>query len=396
MGKAIIFCADGTWNGPEEPGDGDVGRTNVYKTFSNLDGSPAADPTLDEQERTVVDPGGKLIQIAKYLHGVGNTGNPLVRFLGGTVGAGLVTRIVRGYTFISRNYLAGDRIYILGFSRGAYTARALAGLISAKGLLDATSVDLKDDKAHAYNLALSVWYDYRRQAGRGGGILGDLRGALDGLAALYLDRATSTLLPHVPIEAVAVWDTVGSLGIPLYDHGAVLDVFQFADLNLPPAVRTGLHAVATDEQRETFTPTFWNPDPRVTQVLFPGAHADIGGGNNTPADGQNHDGLSDIALTWIANRLALLGAVFDATPTYTPAPDARAIRHRPWLAEPWPALGVNPRTLPADIRVKQDLINRLRAGTVPLEGAPDSETYAPANAQRFAPANPIQPHDIEP
>ena len=80
-------------------------------------------------------------QAAKYLHGVGDSDNFLVKALGGALGAGLITRIVRGYTYISRTYAAGDRIFIVGFSRGAYTARALAGLIAAKGLLDATKLD---------------------------------------------------------------------------------------------------------------------------------------------------------------------------------------------------------------------------------------------------------------
>ena len=82
---------------------------------------------------------------------------------GGSVGAGLIARIVRGYTFISRNYVQGDAVYIIGFSRGAYTARALAGMIAAKGLLDATKIDLTD-KESAYRLGAAVWVAYRKVA----------------------------------------------------------------------------------------------------------------------------------------------------------------------------------------------------------------------------------------
>jgi uncharacterized protein (DUF2235 family) len=65
--------------------------------------------------------------------------------LGGALGAGLITRIVRGYTFLSRSWATGDRMFTIGFSRGAYTARALADLVAAKGLLDATKLDLTDN-----------------------------------------------------------------------------------------------------------------------------------------------------------------------------------------------------------------------------------------------------------
>src|SRR5262249_58479478 len=128
MAKNIVFCADGTWNGPGQSDTKPAERqwTNVFKIFLNLDGSDAARTALfaDEQERElVVD--GNLVQIAKYLHGVGDSENFVVRALGGGLGEGLIARIVRGYTFISRNYEAGDKIYIIGFSRGAYTARAL-------------------------------------------------------------------------------------------------------------------------------------------------------------------------------------------------------------------------------------------------------------------------------
>jgi uncharacterized protein (DUF2235 family) len=170
MAKSIVFCADGTWNGPgqgeEQEADGGR-RTNVYKLFLNLDGTLAAGTgtllTADEQEKVLAGPDGRVTQIAKYLHGVGDSRNFLVRMLGGGGGAGLVTRVVRGYTFISRNFEPGDRIFIVGFSRGAYTARALAGLIAARGLLDDKQNDLSD-RDQAYRLGSAEWFTYRRGA----------------------------------------------------------------------------------------------------------------------------------------------------------------------------------------------------------------------------------------
>ena len=257
--KTIVFCADGTWNGPGQPEEQEEQgghRTNVFKLFLNLAGdlSPDSLRSADEQERSVTGADGRVTQIAKYLHGVGDSKNFLVRALGGGGGAGLVTRIVRGYTFISRNYEPGDRIVIVGFSRGAYTARALAGLIVARGLLDPKGNDLAGDRAQAYRLGSAEWFTYRRE------VLKERKSLLRTLAEVAVDLpeflqspATAPRIADVPIKAVVVWDTVGSLGIPAYNlkTDTQLDAFQFADLVLSPKVRHGLHAVSVDEQRRT-------------------------------------------------------------------------------------------------------------------------------------------------
>jgi hypothetical protein len=138
MAKNIVFCADGTWNNPSQNHDGDdvPDPTNVYKFFVCLGGveSPATLLTANEQEKELVS-NGMTVQISKYIHGVGDSRNPIGRIIGGAFGAGVISRIVRGYTFISRNYEPGANIFIVGFSRGAYTARALAGLIASEGVL---------------------------------------------------------------------------------------------------------------------------------------------------------------------------------------------------------------------------------------------------------------------
>ena len=166
MSKNIVFCADGTWNHPGDPElDDSANPSNVFKLFLKLEGKddPGTTRLADEQEKTLSAPDGATIQVAKYLHGVGDSKNFLVRVLGGGFGEGLITRIVRGYTFVSRNYQPGDKIYFVGFSRGAYIARALAGLISAKGLLP-PDIASEDDKTEAYRQGSAVWYAWRRQA----------------------------------------------------------------------------------------------------------------------------------------------------------------------------------------------------------------------------------------
>lgn len=373
--KTIVFCADGTWNGPGQPEEQEETggrRTNVFKLFLNLAGdlSPDSLRSADEQERSVVGADGKPTQIAKYLHGVGDSKNFLVRMLGGGGGAGLVTRIVRGYTFISRNFEPGDRIFIVGFSRGAYTARALAGLIAARGPLDPRRNDLAGDRNQAYRLGSAEWFTYRRE------VMKEHRNLLRKLAEVAVDLpgflqapAVAPRIADVPIEAVMVWDTVGSLGIPAYNlkTDAQLDAFQFADLVLSHKVRHGLHAVSVDEQRSNFTPTLWDPDDRITQVLFPGAHADVGGGYP-----ESESGLSDGGLQWAIGELTKLGVAFAAKPPVILKPDPCGIAHSPWAQAPWTLLPSGHRAFPAGLAVHRSVVerlagaDRLRAAKLPL------------------------------
>ena len=370
MAKNIIFCADGTWNGPGATDDDTSGKvTSVFKLFVNLDGHDDPNTALlaDEQERNLtVD--GVTLQCAKYLHGVGDSNNYLAKVLGGTIGAGLIARIVRGYTYVSRNYEPGDRIYITGFSRGAYTARALAGLIVRKGLLDARQYNLSDRQA-AYQRGSAVWYSYRKAALEAdAGRLERLQETLFDLPHFIFMGPDEGKLIATDIEAVAVWDTVGSLGIPQFTVDAErIDGFQFADLNLSAKVHHGRHAVAADEQRDDFTPTLWNPDPRIIQVLFPGAHSDVGGGYPVPKEG----GLSDCAMAWLASELRKLGVRFSDTPKYIATPFAKGQAHTPWLDLPWSLLPHKPRVFSNGLCIARSLIDRCAANFDPV--------YAPTN-----------------
>ncbi len=381
MAKNIVFCADGTWNGPSEPDDDDASApaTNVFKLFLNLAGldDPDTLTLAREQQRTLRGADGTVQQVSKYLHGVGDSANFLVKALGGSLGAGLIARIVRGYTFISRNYARGDKIYIIGFSRGAYTARALAGMIAAKGLLDASKVDLTD-KAMAYRLGAAVWYAYRKVALRSStGWFARLDQTVLDLPAFLSMPPRDDLLIAAPVEAVAVWDTVGALGIPEFTLQLQrVDEFQFADLKLSAIVHSGLHAVAVDEQREDFRPTLWDDDPRITQALFPGAHSDVGGGNGI-AD--NESGLSDWSLRWMIDRLGPLGVVFAHPLAWVPQPDARGTAHQPWLNPPWNLLLHRPRNFPAGLCVAQSLVDRLAAGPVHFAAGVPTAVYLPDN-----------------
>lgn len=393
MSKNIVFCADGTWNGPGEPDSDDktAPPTNVFKLFLNLDGKDTPGTFLleKEQERVLQDANGVVQQWAKYLHGVGDSDNLLVRLLGGTLGAGLITRIVRGYTFISRNYVAGDKIFIIGFSRGAYTARALGGMIAAMGLLDAGRIDLTD-RERAYRLGTAVWHEYRRAALQADtNRLQRLEDTVLDIPGL-LDRLPSDdLLTKAPIEAIAVWDTVGALGIPEYTRTMLrIDVFRFADTKLSPIVQRGLQALAVDERREDFSPTLWDADPRITQALFPGAHADVGGGY---PDSDDESGLSDRTLAWMIGQLSPLGVLFAATPTITPHPDPRGIAHEPWLRLPWDVLPRGPRAFPAGLCLSQFVIDRINGSPVVAQPQTAAAPYAPTNLLAYLNGNAAAP-----
>jgi len=112
--KKIIFCADGTWNHPGETQDNLPADTNVYKFYKALLISAT--------------------QLPRYDDGVGADGTPIDQLLGGAIGDGLFKKIQDGYSFICHSFDDGDQIFLFGFSRGAYTARSLAGMIAVCGV----------------------------------------------------------------------------------------------------------------------------------------------------------------------------------------------------------------------------------------------------------------------
>ena len=329
--KSIIFCADGTWNGADvdDDHDGVPDSTNVLKLFHLLEGETTiGSPRLKDESEKILLAEGRPVQIAKYLHGVGDSSNPLMKLLGGAFGAGLIARIVRGYTFISRNYEPGDRIFLVGFSRGAYTARALGGMISSVGLLSREKLMFEKDKELAYALGVAAWRQYRDKAREQQQDrtlkqkLADLISSLPGYARIPLRDGD---LMTAPVWAVAVWDTVGALGIPpIGGGGAGADAYRFTDDVLSGNVSHGIHAVSYDELRQSFAPTLWRTRESVKQYSFAGAHADVGGGY--PA---HESDLSNIALKWMLDELTSIGLEFRAFPSdWGMRPDAPF--HEPW------------------------------------------------------------------
>lgn len=262
MPKNLVVCADGTWNRPE------MGReTNVVKLYRAL---------LNDRE------GG---QLAFYDEGVGNG---LFKLSGGAFGTGISRNIRDCYRFLVDEYEPGDRIYLFGFSRGAYTVRSLGGMLSLVGLLPRSE---RDRIGEAYNM-YRVWPTQPARVNR-------FKDAHHG--------------EEVKITMIGVWDTVGALGIPLNWINQFNPVpHRFHDLKLGRNVENAYHAMAIDEKRQAFEPTLWQEPPvhagqTIEQVWFSGVHSDVGGGY-----GADECGLSDIALLWMAERARRHGVLFDA------------------------------------------------------------------------------------
>ncbi len=381
MAKNIIFCADGTWNNPNEDENADhcPDPTNVYKLFTCLEGALSLDSLLsaDEQEKTLAD-NAKTQQLSKYIHGVGDSRNPINKLLGGAFGAGVIARVVRGYTFISRNYEPGANIFIIGFSRGAYTARALAGLIVSQGVL---APEITADKELAYRRGAEAWYRYRKATMSSPFSLARLAEIVTDLPAFISQGSLkeSDLVPVDRLSAVAVWDTVGAMGFPTYvAKDKRVDAFKFADTKLSDKVIRGFHAIALDERRNDFVPTLWDPAANVTQALFPGAHCDVGGGYPMI---NNESGLSDRALKWMIDQLSATGVLFSSAQGYPIKPDPAGPAHKPWAHLPWtlPGVSLGARNFPKGLPEDPSIAARAATANVIAEPGEMPGPYRPTN-----------------
>lgn len=257
--RRLIACCDGTWNKPDSYG----GSTNVIRLARAI------------LPRSV----DGISQVVYYHSGVG-TGNFLDRLVGGGTGMGLSANVRSTYAFFVDNYQDGDEIFLFGFSRGAYTARSVAGMMGHVGIV-------RKRDMHNFD---ALWDYYRLP-------LKERRRHQDSFLARFSDRLPAE---QITIRCIGVWDTVGSMGIP--DSRFCQKEYSFHDTALGPGVEYAFQALAIDEQRGPFRPTIWhnNANPRVSQTLeqvwFAGVHSNIGGGY------PEHE-LSDAALFWMCSKL---------------------------------------------------------------------------------------------
>jgi uncharacterized protein (DUF2235 family) len=251
------------------------------------------------------------IQKAFYDAGVGTEGGLVDRLLGGASGLGLDKNIQDGYRFLMHTYEPGDKIYLFGFSRGAYTVRSLAGFLRNSGLLHMKHSDRFNE---AFELYRSESKDPKSPDA---------------------SKFRAAYSQEVDIEFIGVWDTVGALGIPTTRFGHIFNRRHlFHDVELSGSVKRGYQVLAIDERRRPFRASIWGildkdgnyilgAEPKiidaesgerqdVEQVWFAGYHSDVGGGTS-------HDDLSDVAFEWMRKKAESAGLVLDEGYSRRPA-----------------------------------------------------------------------------
>ena len=296
MPKKIVICCDGTGN---EFGDA---NSNVVKLYSTL---------IINNE-----------QVGYYHPGVGTMGAPTARgriekawtrIKGLAFGAGLLDNVADAYRYLMDTYADGDQIYLFGFSRGAYTARVLGGVLHMFGLL------CPGNQGHL-PYVMRMYAARRRNAGRHTPTAG-----VD-------EQFKYTFSRDVRLHFVGVWDTVSSVGW-IYDPIKL----PFAGQN--PIIDIGRQAISIDERRCFFQPMLWisaHARQDIKQVWFTGVHSDVGG--SYP---EKESGLSKLALEWMLVQAVEAGLLVNRSkancvlgrgcserflPRYVP-PDSGAQKH---------------------------------------------------------------------
>ncbi|MEZ5834739.1 MAG: DUF2235 domain-containing protein [Geminicoccaceae bacterium] len=279
----LLVCCDGTWNDERD-------ETHVWRIATVA----KADPDIIDSSRVHYDSGVGTDDPKDTDNGQG-----VLRWLadwigGGAFGKGISKNIVEAYEFIVDRYEPGDEIYMIGFSRGAFTVRSLAGLMGQCGLAARNSGPAVCKTAYEA-------YRYRDDEAMGKDLLKTWNESADGKAARR----------EVPIAFLGVFDTVGALGIPIgiLQRGDELlnprRKVQFHDTRLGKSVLHAAQALAVDEHRGPFVPTLWTggerfPGQKIRQVWFSGVHSDVGGGYPEKE-------LAGIPLAWMLGEMAEAG-----------------------------------------------------------------------------------------
>jgi uncharacterized protein (DUF2235 family) len=250
--KRLAIFLDGTWNSIN--GNTNVWRMRALCAAKSKDGRP---------------------QLVYYEVGVNG-------FLGGVFGQGLDENIRLAYEWLIENYNDGDEIFIFGFSRGAFTARSLAGFIAIDGILKAGSPVGVTELFDRYKKGNeeSIWTLKDKET--------------SGDTSKLTEQEKWLLKYSLPakVKVVGVWDTVGSVGVAAGNiPGISRSQFDYLQTGLLIPIQHGYHAVAIDEHRNDFAPTLWSvrhpKDPNakiapprplsyVEQRWFVGAHANVG------------------------------------------------------------------------------------------------------------------------
>jgi uncharacterized protein (DUF2235 family) len=302
--KNIVICTDGTGN--------EFGKnvTNVVETYVLC--------KKNASQLVYYDPG---VGTGGYHYNEG-TGKLKAAYDKGT-GAGVHQNTEQAYTYLMEVYEPGDKVYLFGFSRGAFTARALAGALNSIGLLH-------PDHDNQLEYAMKYYLDKKFQP-------------------IRADYKTTFCRP-CPVHFVGVWDTVVAT--------ALVEDQKFKDTNLNPEVKFGYHAMAIDEKRRDFPITPWNEKnlargQKVEQVWFAGVHSDVGGWYDSRA-------LSSIALCWMMDKAVAAGLKVDTNRFQKVQKQRDPLgRQHESLKGFWHFRGSRTRKIPPGAKIHQSVIDRM-------------------------------------
>ncbi len=311
MSKNIILFADGTGNK-----GGYTPDSNVYKVYNAID---LHDPSKE--------------QITFYDDGIGTQKNKYMRGLSGALGFGFRTNVCDLYEFLARNYEPEDQVYLMGFSRGAATIRALCGFIATCGLVKGTG-------ANGKKLDRKTLQDRVEEAFKGYVKLQQIKIRETKIQThenkflaeqkRFLFKQVREQKSHsiIPFKFLGVWDTVSSLGFPQKRNITSLGMYlfnaffmcldrlsdwgifrhRFYNYELTNNVQYACQALAIDDERTSFWPMVWSERNRsislpVEQVWFAGMHSNVGGG-------YRRSGMANVALEWMMIKAWEQGLVF--------------------------------------------------------------------------------------
>jgi uncharacterized protein (DUF2235 family) len=212
--KRIVICCDGTWNTPDKTEGGIPVPTNVVKFASSV---------MARDRKGIT-------QLVYYDLGVGTSGSMFKRVYDGATGKGLLRNIREAYTYLLHNYSVGDELFLVGFSRGAFTVRSLAGLIRNSGILRPNALNMMDRAVALYRSRSAATHPREKEA--------------------TLFRRTYSLADETPIKFIGVWDTVGALGNPLLSSTIFDRHNKFHDTDLSKIVAHAYHEIGRASCRE--------------------------------------------------------------------------------------------------------------------------------------------------
>ncbi|ORX99880.1 hypothetical protein BCR34DRAFT_628109 [Clohesyomyces aquaticus] len=319
--RRLVVCCDGTWQSSV------IGSDNVPSNVTKL--CRLIKRLGDDPKK---DSNRKWHQIVYYDGGIGTGAlSSWDKTKQGGTGLGLAENVIEAYNFIALNYQPGDEIFCFGFSRGAYTARAVAGLVTDIGVIQTRYMQIfpelyrryKSNKHGVKFQDSDAWKEYVNGKPRK-----DAPNTVNA-SKEQIDAQKWEIPPHpdiaIPgsnkVKVVGVWDTVGSLGIPelwRFDNMWSRSKYAFHNVSLNENIEHAFHALALDEHRKAFLPTLWyiptdlknrkKPQdlPELKQVWFPGVHINCGGGSDDSIgqmDGDKEQ-LANITFAWMLQCIA--------------------------------------------------------------------------------------------